>query len=574
MLYFKKITYKNFISVGQIPITVDFDEPGSYLIIGRNGAGKSTLGEALCYALYGKPYRNINKPQLVNSINKRGMLVELEFNSNGNVYLVRRGMKPNVFEVYENGKLVDQSAANDDYQTDFERKVLRMNFRAFKQTVMLGSTAYVPFMELKTAHRREMIEDLLDSQIYTVMSKLNGKSITSARERMNEIQLRLDTTKEKIRLIKENVARFLQNTDDIVSSKRLKMKEHKDAVLQTIELAKKLQAELEEIQTQHSTASQTIKSQHEKVVSLRNKIIDRQKQITRDLDFFDHTNKCPTCSQEIDDHYKTNAVQQRKDTLDELSRALNQVDHRLSVVQTKLTSVSDLGKKVSQIQSQLIEARTNVKFAKDTITSIQQEIEQLLQQRREYVDGEDKIDVFEQELKNMTNEKKDLLNQVEIFKVASQMLKDSGIKAHIVKKYVPIINKFINKYLSAMDFFVQFELDENFEEVIRSRFRDEFSYHSFSEGEKFRIDLSLLLTWRAIARLRNSCVTNLLFLDEIFDSSLDNNGIEEFMKLLDTLVAEGTTVMVVSHKGDQLRDKFENVIRFDKVKNFTQMVEE
>lgn len=574
MLYFKEIRYKNFLSVGQTPVVVTFDEPGSYLIIGKNGAGKSTLGEALCFALYGKPYRKINKPQLVNTINKRELLVELEFTANGNLYLVRRGIKPSVFEVLENGKLINQEAKNDDYQTDFEKKILRMNFQAFKQIVMLGSTAYVPFMELKTVHRREMIEDLLDSQIYTIMSKLNSKNVSTAKERSVELQIRVDTTKEKIRLVKENIQKFLQNTDELVKAKKLKLVEYKTSVIETIETAKRLQIQLESIQQRYNEASADAKQHHEKVLRVRNKILDRQKQLSRDLDFFEHTNECPTCAQAINELYRNTAARKRRETLQELSNALTQVDQKLQVIQEKLRHVKTMSVEMTEIQNNLIEARTSIKYTKDTVLSIQSEIQQMMNQRQDYVDGEDKVDDLEIQLKNMMEEKKQIVSSLDLYKIATQMLKDTGIKAQIVKKYIPIINKFINKYLAAMDFFVEFELDENFEEVIKSRHRDEFSYHSFSEGEKFRIDLALLLTWRAVARMRNSCMTNLLFLDEIFDSSLDTTGIDEFMKLLDMLVSEGATVMVVSHKGDQLRDKFENVIRFDKVKNFTQMVEE
>lgn len=561
-------------SVGQTPVVVTFDEPGSYLIIGKNGAGKSTLGEALCFALYGKPYRKINKPQLVNTINKRELLVELEFTANGNLYLVRRGIKPSVFEVLENGKLINQEAKNDDYQTDFEKKILRMNFQAFKQIVMLGSTAYVPFMELKTVHRREMIEDLLDSQIYTIMSKLNSKNVSTAKERSVELQIRVDTTKEKIRLVKENIQKFLQNTDELVKAKKLKLVEYKTSVIETIETAKRLQIQLESIQQRYNEASADAKQHHEKVLRVRNKILDRQKQLSRDLDFFEHTNECPTCAQAINELYRNTAARKRRETLQELSNALTQVDQKLQVIQEKLRHVKTMSVEMTEIQNNLIEARTSIKYTKDTVLSIQSEIQQMMNQRQDYVDGEDKVDDLEIQLKNMMEEKKQIVSSLDLYKIATQMLKDTGIKAQIVKKYIPIINKFINKYLAAMDFFVEFELDENFEEVIKSRHRDEFSYHSFSEGEKFRIDLALLLTWRAVARMRNSCMTNLLFLDEIFDSSLDTTGIDEFMKLLDMLVSEGATVMVVSHKGDQLRDKFENVIRFDKVKNFTQMVEE
>lgn len=573
MIKFIKVSYKNLMSVGQVPIEIDLDDPGSYLIIGRNGAGKSVLGEAITFGLYGRPYRNINKPQLINSINKRDMMVEVDFETRGKLYRVRRGMKPTVFEVYENGKLLNQDAASRDYQEDFEKKILRMNFRAWKQIVMLGSTAYVPFMELKTQHRREMIEDLLDSQIYSVMSKLNSKRAQEAKGRLDVIAVQVTATEDKIKLIKANIARFLQNTEGLVSTKQTRIEEYtakyEEAETQALELTSNLSKLKEILEEKRNVVSE----KRAKANQLGNTINDRHRTISKDLAFFKANSTCPTCAQTITEDYRCHTIESKEAILADLNAAIEQLQTRTDAIEKQSKEVKALREDVEQKQMAIVELNSTAKYARTTVANLQQEIIELESQKSDYQVDDDEVKKLNRELKRFKNEKVEILSTAELFKAASYLLKDSGIKAQIVAKYVPVINKFINKYLAAMDFFVQFELNENFEEVILSRFRDEFTYNSFSQGEKFRIDLALLLTWRAIAKLRNSCVTNLLFLDEIFDSSLDNAGIEEFMKLIDTLVAEGTTVMVVSHKGDLMQDKFSNVMKFDKVKNFTQLVD-
>jgi DNA repair exonuclease SbcCD ATPase subunit len=574
VIKFTRVTYKNLLSVGNVPITIDLDEPGSYLIIGKNGVGKSLLGEAITYALYGWPYRKIKKTQLVNSINKKDLLVELDFITNGKVYRIRRGMKPNVFEVFCNGKLLNQDGDSRDYQRELEEKILRMNYEAFKQIVLLSKTDYKPFMELKANERRDVIEKLLDIQIFTIMGKILKMRREDAQKELDRVENKIESTADTVKRIRANIARFMQNTDDMVSAKEGKIKTLKEEALTAFNQLNTIKADLERVQGEYESISTTTKTKREKAVQLRNKIIDRQRNVSRELEFFEHTSNCPTCEQTIDTTYRENSIQARKDTLADLEGALQQIDDRLRAIASQQEHVKELDSEQRKLQNASIELRSTIKHTRTTIESLNEELEQLRNQQSQYTQEEDEIKELESVLRGNVKEKKKLLGTLELYKVATMLLKDTGIKAQIIKQSVPLINKFVAKYLSAMDFFVQFELDENFEEVIKSRFRDEFSYHSFSEGEKFRIDLSLLLTWRAVARLRNSCTTNLLFLDEIFDSSLDTGGVEDFMKLLDALVSEGITVMVVSHRGDQLVDKFENIIKFDKVKNFTQLVEQ
>lgn len=573
MIKFTKVQYWNLLSVGMVPITIDLEEPGSYLIVGRNGVGKSLIGEAITYALYGWPYRKIKKTQLVNSINKKGLLVELDFIANGKMYRVRRGQKPAIFEIFCNGKLLNQDGANKDYQKELEEKILRMNYEAFKQIVLLSKTGYTPFMELNAGKRRDVIEKLLDIQVFTVMGKLLKDRRDEVSRLLSSVDTKIVTTEDTIKRIRANVARFISNTEELVSSKRERIKALSREGASAVQQMTQLKTDLDAVSTKYESIYSRTKAKKDKAVQLRNKILDRQRIITRELDFYDHTSNCPTCQRTIDEAYKTKSVQHRHETLTELMGALDQVDERLSKIAEIQPTIRTLEQQQRTLQNSTIELRSTIRHTKSTIESLNEEIQQLVNQQNQYSVEENEVAEMEANIEALIEQKKDCLETQDLQKVATMLLKDSGIKAQIIKQYIPVINKFVAKYLATMDFFVQFELDENFEEIIRSRFRDEFSYHSFSEGEKFRIDLALLLTWRAIARLRNSCTTNLLFLDEIFDSSLDSVGIDDFMKLLDSLVAEGTTVMVVSHKGDQLSDKFENVIKFDKVRNFTQKVD-
>lgn len=573
MIKFTKVQYWNLLSVGSVPITIDLEEPGSYLIIGRNGVGKSLIGEAITFALYGWPYRKIKKTQLVNSINKKGMMVELDFIANGRMYRIRRGMKPTVFEIFCNGKLLNQDGANKDYQKELEEKILRMNMEAFKQIVLLSKTGYTPFMELNASKRREVIEKLLDIQVFTVMAKFLKEHRDENTKTLNAIDVKITSTEDTIKRIRTNIAKFLSNTEELVTAKKDRIKGHMKEGASAAQQMSQLKVDLEQVSADYDAIYSDTKVKKDKAVQLRSKILDRQRAITRELEFYDHTSNCPTCHQTIEESYRTQSVQHRHETLGDLMAALQQIDARLSSIAESQPKIQELEKKQRSLQNLSIELRSTIRHTKSTIEALNEEIQQLVDQQSQYTNDGDEIADMEKTIADLVKTKKESLRLQDLHKVATMLLKDSGIKAQIIKQYVPIINKFVAKYLASMDFFVQFELDENFDEVIRSRFRDDFSYHSFSEGEKFRIDLALLLTWRAIARLRNSCTTNLLFLDEIFDSSLDSVGIDDFMKLLDTLVSEGTTVMVVSHKGDQLSDKFDSVIKFEKVKNFTQKVD-
>lgn len=573
MLNFKVINYKNILSVGNTPVEIRLDSNLSNLMVGKNGAGKSTLLDALTFALYGKPYRDITKPRLINSVNKGHLVVELEFETNGKEYVIRRGMKPNFFEIYEDEKLIDQDAGAYDYQDFLEKNIIRMNYKAYTQIVVLGKVTYVPFMNLKPGPRREVIEDLLDLVTFTTMGKLHKENLDEAKRRLQQLDIKIESTEDKIEFVRKNLAKVLLNTQELINAKKEQIDHFLNQGKTAAINAKEVNTQLVAIESFVNTAISELRVKFDKATEVRNKVLDRQRIIQKELAFFDHTAECPTCAQEITEAYRTGMIKRRHDTLSDLESALVQINERLERIKNQRSVQSGQREQITQLQAQYTEAKTTVKHCRSVIESLEVEIETLKKQHTETKVDTGQVKVLQKELKDLTGEKYKIAETQTMYKIATHLLKDSGLKAQFIKKIIPRINEYIAKYLSALDFYVQFELDENFNEVIKSRYRDEFSYNSFSEGEKFRIDIALLLTWRAIAKARNSCTTNLLILDEIFDSSLDNDGIDELMKIIDMLISEGQTVFVISHKGDALADRFENVLTFEKNKNFTQMVE-
>jgi DNA repair exonuclease SbcCD ATPase subunit len=569
-LVFETIRWRNLLSTGNAWVEIDLSIPGSYLITGEMGSGKSSLADAITFGLYGRPYRRINKPQLINSINKKDCVVEVTFKSGSSSYLVRRGLKPAIFEVYCNNKLLNQNADSRDYQEEFEAKVLRMSLKAFKQYVIIGSTSYVPFMELKADDRRKVVEDLLDVEIFTSMNKLLLKRIQGSRERFREVDFRIESARERIKLIRKNIDRFMQNTAELVDQKKMQIVDLKAKGLQAVLQGKEIEQQLTQLNKEVSLSTTSIRSRWEKSAEIKSKIQHKQRELTKDIEFFGHTNECPTCRQSITESYKNSAVSKRSRTLQDLNAALIQIDQRIDLIRKEQIALKLNQDKVSDLSTNFAELKTVVRMTKNNIESIQNEINQLKTQKNQYNSDEDQIDELNTVLKEYLIEKKSLHEDQELQKIAQLLLKDSGLKAQIIKKYIPIINKFINKYLSAMDLAVNFEIDENFNEIIKSRHRDEYSFFSFSEGEKFRIDASIMLTWRAICRVRNSASCSILLLDETFDSALDDNGIELFSKIISDLTDEGVSTVIISHRG-QVSDMFDNHFHFKKVRNFSQM---
>ena len=566
-IHFETVRYKNILSTGDAWTEVRLDSNKSTLIVGENGAGKSTMLDAICFALYGKPFRKINKPQLVNSINQKGMVVELNFRVGTASYIVKRGIKPAIFEIWKNGDLLNQDAAARDYQAYLEQNILKLNFKSFGQVVVLGSSTFVPFMQLPAASRREVIEDLLDIQIFTTMNTLLKERVTSNKENITDIKYKIDILDSKIESAKDH-------NESIRKIKQTEVKRIKERVKEQLAI---IEAEESAIETVSVTMDDLVtsiadKSSEQKKLDdldkIDSKLESRFKQITKEVKFYENHDNCPTCKQGIEHEFKEQTTLSHMDKVKEIEDAREQIAERRHKHTGRLSSISDIEDEISQHHLKVSEHRANVRFAKNTLKGIKKELDDA-EQEVEAIDTST-ISNLEQDLKAYHSAQETLFDDRETLSVVASMLKDGGIKTRIIKQYVPIMNKLINKYLAAMDFFVQFELDESFNETIKSRFRDVFSYASFSEGEKLRIDLALLFTWRAVSKLRNSVSTNLLIMDEIMDSSLDDAGTEEFLKIINELTAD-SNIFIISHKGDQLHDKFDHTIRFEKVKNFSRM---
>jgi len=569
MIIFKKLRYQNLLSTGNQFTELDLNRSSSTLVVGENGAGKSTFIEALTYALYGKPYRNINKPQLLNSITGKGLLVELEFSIGKKEYMIRRGMKPNVFEIFLNGEMLNQNAGARDDQEYLEKNILKLNFKSFSQIVVLGSANYVPFMQLPSMQRRAVVEDLLDIQIFSVMNSLLKDKMNANREDMNSIDYKISLLEQKIELHSKHIDTLKSNNDELIAQKRIKIDEHDKAIVLHRVTVEGLMFQVEDLNQQIADQNK-VESKKTKLVQMENSLEDRVRKLNKEIQFFHDHDNCPTCKQGIDHDFKTKTLDARSSKKGEIEEALTKIETEITTTQERLNFINRTNDQIQQFNISIQSNNQQISFLQRYINDLNKEIEELVEQGNKINTDLDDTGKYETELAGHKKQKELLSKQKAVFDVASHLLKDTGIKTRIIKQYVPIMNKLINKYLAAMDFFVNFELDDQFNETIKSRFRDEFSYASFSEGEKMRIDLALMFTWRAIAKLRNSASTNLLIMDEVFDSSLDSSGTEEFLKILETLTQD-TNTFIISHKGDQLFDRFHSIIKFEKHSNFSRI---
>jgi len=566
-IHFKKVKYKNILSTGNNFTTIELDGSPTCLITGSNGSGKSTLLDAIVFGLYGKPFRKINKIQLINSINQKAMLVEIYFSVGAVNYMVRRGMKPNVFEIYKDGEMINQDAAARDYQSYLESNILGINYKSFNQIVVLGSATYVPFMELPAQQRREIIEDLLDIQVFSTMGLLAKDQINNNKQLISENGFKSDSVESSIKLVQENNDTIRKIKETEVEKIREKMKTYIDEVE-----AKKsdIEAVEQEIQDLYQTIvdKKEVKAKFDKSVSLRQEMETNRRNFEKELSFYHDNDNCPTCKQGIDHDFKNNVVEEKTKRRDEIENRLRDIAEQINSYQERIDAISEVEDEIQEKNFKVSEIKAEIRSSKNALLGLKSELESA-EREVEEVDTS-KLQKLEEDFEDLKTKRVELLEEREVLSIVSTILKDGGIKARIISQYIPVMNKLINKYLAAFDLFVDFQLDENFNEVIKSRFRDSFSYASFSEGEKLRITLSIMLAWRSVAKLRNSVSTNLLILDETLDGALDSVGIESLIETLHSLNSDDN-IFVISHRGDQFAEKFDTAIRFDKVKNFSEI---
>ena len=567
MILFKTVRWKNFLSTGNAFTEVRLDSSASTLIVGSNGAGKSTMLDAICFALFNKPFRKITKGQLVNAVNEKDTLVEIEFSIGSREYLVRRGIKPNLFEIYLNGTMLNQEASVQDQQKTLEQSVLKLNYKSFTQVVVLGSSTFVPFMQLTPPNRREVIEDLLDIRIFSTMNTLLKDRVKSLKDSIRDHEYKLDMAKERVEMQQRFITDLKEQSAANNAQRQGEITSLRDEIVKVQEMVDadmKLCAELQGQVTQYATVDEELG----KLRVFESKFKDKKKTFQRDLKFFKKNDTCPTCKQSITEEFRTSKEATITDSISELEKASVDLQAKIDDITTSVTAKQTLLENIQNLQQEIASNNREVRWKQDAIGKIEESIEKTngggANLKREQAKlkeiARDGIEVE----KNLSSKKKDRDNH----DVITNMLRDTGVKAGIIKRYLPIMNQLINRYLKELDFYVSFELNENFEETIKSRFRDEFSYASFSEGEKMRIDLALLFTWRTIAKMKNSANTNLLILDEIFDSSLDVSGTDDFMKILRAF-SEDSNVFVISHKPDAMQDRFESVLVVEKKQNFS-----
>ena len=570
MIQFNRIQWKNFLSTGNSFTYVDLKLHDTTLIVGENGSGKSTLLDALTFGLFGKPFRKINKPQLVNSINNSDCLVEVEFDIGSRSFLIRRGIKPNIFEIIVDGVLLNQDARVKDYQDVLEKTILKLNYKSFTQIIVLGSSSFQPFMQLPIASRREVIEDLLDIQIFSVMNQLLKERVVENDSELTFNSNKLELNSEKIKVQEKYINEVKEINNDKIQKTENDIKENTRRVEENNE---SIQKKTEEVDFHAKQLDENVSLQKKKtkLVGYKNQIESNLHKTNKNISFFEHTLECPTCQQGIDVTHKDSILEERGIKISEYNDALVEIYGEIDQLDINLSGSDKLidGQSVRKNELQkLIHSNYGVE---EYINKLQEDVEYLYKVRDRSVGDDERLRVLQNDHLKLNGMRTSLVNDRKYLDVSLDLMKDTGIKTLIIKKYLPVMNGLINKYLSAMESYFNFTLDERFNEVIKSRFRDVFSYDSFSEGEKMRIDLALLFTWRSIAKMKNSANTNLLILDEVFDSSLDSVGTEEFLKLLGTM-GDGINIFVISHKGDALYDKFNSVLTFEKKGNFSKVV--
>ena len=570
MIYFKTIRWKNFLSTGNVFTEVKLDKANSTLIIGDNGAGKSTILDALTFGLFGKPFRNVNKSQLVNSVNGGGTVVEIDFSIGSKEYVIKRGIKKNFFEIWLDGSMMNQDASVRDYQELLEKNILKLNYKSFTQIVILGSSSFVPFMQLKTADRRAIIEDLLDIEIFSVMNQLLKSRVVENKDDMGTVDIALGLAKGEVENLEFLVKQLKENKSSQIERNKKDIEKHEETI-------KEYQKTIDNLLGKNKTLNDSI-SDEKKVRGEVDSLLDYQKGIesrinecNEEMEFYEKNSHCDTCEQEIPEEHRETMKSKFHGKMHQLSSGLISLGFKLKDQEKRLKEIEKVSKEYDNNLSEQIKINASITACQEYVKKVSVQNEQISQVTEDIDKTKTNLNKSKEDIRIYTTEKEELSKRKYLYEIAGNLLKDGGIKAKIIKQYLPIINKYINAHLGKMDFYVSFELDEGFAETIKSRHRDEFTYDSFSEGEKMRIDLALLFTWRAVAKLKNSVNTNLLILDEVFDSSLDTAGTDEFLKILYDLTGN-VNVFVISHKGEILYDKFKSHMKFEKHKNFSRIV--
>ena len=568
MIEFKVVRYKNFLSTGQQYIEVPLNTGGTTLVIGDNGSGKSTMLDALCFGLFNRPFRDIKKDQIVNTINERGCVVEIEFVIGSNDYKIIRGIKPNLFEIWCNGKMLNQDAASKDYQKHLEDNILRLNFRSFTQVVILGSSSFVPFMRLRARHRREVVEEILDIEIFSRMNLLLREKNKAKDEEIRSAEFSVNLFEEKITDQDKHIQDLQYKNKQSIDAKQAQIDKEKSGQKQYEEDIKDLEKEITVLRDKIFDEAD-VKKKHMKFHQLEAKLENNCSKHKTILKFFEENDDCPTCRQTIDETFKSKEIEEKKKKIDEIETGMSKMNTDIQKIETRMKTIQDTVVAIREKEMLTERYKTSIENIGRYIKSVQNEIDDLRDEKESTGEAKGVLKQLKNSFSEAETNKVKLKDEKLYLDTARELMTDTGIKTKIIKQYLPVMNQIINKNLQRLDFYVNFTLDEEFNETIKSRYRDSFNYNNFSEGEKLRIDLSILFTWREIAKIKNSTNTNLLILDEVLDSSLDSSGTEEFMKIINSLSKEN--VFVISHKGDILIDKFTQVIKYEKYKNFTRV---
>ena len=570
MLIFQKLRYKNFLSSGDTFTEIDFLANNTNLIIGSNGAGKSTILDALTFVLFNRPFRRINKPQLVNSVNEKNCVVEIEFSNNNRQYLVRRGIKPNIFDIEVDGKLLDKRGDDRDNQQTLEENILKVNYRSFTQIVILGSSTFVPFMQLSAAHRREVIEDLLDISVFSSMSSIVKDRTRTIRDELKILDIKRSSLKEK----GEMQAKFI---DDITKRGEANIDKKRESIKQHMLEQQQLQESCVEVLGEIETLNQELEElkgagdKLRKLGGLKGKIQQKITTLSKNHKFFSDNTSCPTCTQDIDEILRQNKLTELGSEAKTLKAGYQDLETAIADEEAREANFTEVSGNVLDLNRKLTSNNTNIANINKNISNLETEVESIRESIENQDEAKEKLSNIASNLANVSEKRTEFNIEMESYKFLNELLKDGGVKTNIIKKYIPLINKHVNKYLQMMEFYINFNLDEEFNETVVSPIHERFSYSSFSEGEKMRIDLALLFTWREVARVRNSVNTNLLVMDEVFDSSLDGFGTEEFLKII-RYVVKDANVFIISHK-TELHERFDSVLKFEKERGFSKLVQ-